>query len=66
VFLPTTWKLNDELIEILEKEGFEFSEMQERPVLLSNNEFKKIKASKVFNWDSAGYPEKKYHKHKTR
>jgi hypothetical protein len=42
----------------LEKEGFEFSEMQEILVLLSNNEFKKIKVSKVFNWDSTGYPEK--------
>ena len=58
VFIPPAWKLNDESIEILEKEGFEFSEMQERLVLLSNNEFKKIKVSKVFNWDSTGYPEK--------
>ena len=55
---PQHGNLNDESIEILEKEGFEFSEMQERLVLLSNNEFKKIKVSKVFNWDSTGYPEK--------
>jgi predicted deacetylase len=58
VFIPPAWKLNAESIEILEKEGFEFSEMQERLVLLSNNEFKKIKVSKVFNWDSTGYPKK--------
>ncbi len=58
VFIPSAWNLNAESIEILEKEGFEFSEMQERLVLLSNNEFKKIKVSKVFNWDSTGYPEK--------
>ncbi|HEY0579404.1 MAG TPA: DUF2334 domain-containing protein [Candidatus Nitrosocosmicus sp.] len=58
VFIPPAWNLNDESIEILEKEGFELSEMQERLVLLSNNAFKKIKVSKVFNWDSPGYPEK--------
>ena len=58
VFIPPAWKLNDESIDILEKVGFEFSEMQERLLLISNKSFKKIKVPKVFNWDSTGYPEK--------
>jgi predicted deacetylase len=58
VFIPPAWKLNDESIDILEKVGFEFSEMQERLLLISNKSFKKIKVPKVFNWDTTGYPEK--------
>jgi predicted deacetylase len=58
VFIPPAWKLNDESIDILEKIGFEFSEMQERLLLISNKSFKKIKVPKVFNWDTTGYPEK--------
>ena len=58
VFIPPAWKLNDEIIEVLAKLGFDFSEMQERLILLSNKSFKKIKVPKVFNWDSTGYPEK--------
>jgi predicted deacetylase len=58
VFIPPAWKLNDASLEILEKLGFEFSEMQERLILISKDSFKKIKVPKVFNWDSTGYPEK--------
>lgn len=58
VFIPPAWKLNDDSLEILEKLGFEFSEMQERLILISKESFKKIKVPKVFNWDSTGYPEK--------
>lgn len=58
VFIPPAWKLNDASLEILEKLGFDFSEMQESLILLSNKSFKKIKVPKVFNWDSTGYPEK--------
>ena len=58
VFIPPAWKLNDASLEILEKLGFEFSEMQERLILISKESFKKIKVPKVFNWDSTGYPEK--------
>ncbi len=36
VFIPPAWKLNDESIDILEKVGFEFSEMEERLLLNSN------------------------------
>ena len=52
VFIPPAWKLNDESIFVLKKVGFEFSEMQERLLLISNYSFKKIKVPKVFNWDS--------------
>ena len=58
VFIPPAWKLNDASLEILEKLGFEFSEMQERLIMISKSSFKKIKVPKVFNWDSTGYPEK--------
>ena len=58
IFIPPAWKLNEASIEILEKLGFVFSEMQERLVLLSTESYEKIKVAKVFNWDSTGYPEK--------
>ena len=58
VFVPPAWKLNDETIKVLEKLSFDFSEMQESLILLSNESFTKIKVPKVFNWDSTGYPEK--------
>jgi predicted deacetylase len=58
VFIPPAWKLNDASLAILEKLGFELSEMQERLILISKESFKKIKVPKVFNWDSTGYPEK--------
>ena len=58
VFIPPAWKLNDSSIEVLEKLGFGLAETQEKFILLSNKAFKKIKVSKVLNWDSTGYPEK--------
>lgn len=58
VFIPPAWKLNDDAIEVLEKLGLVFSEMQERLLLLSNRSYEKIKVAKVFNWDSTGHPEK--------
>ncbi len=57
VFILPAWKLNDASLEILEKLGFEFSEMQES-LVIPNKSYKKIKVPKVFNWDSTGYPEK--------
>jgi predicted deacetylase len=58
VFVPPAWKLNDSSIKVLEKLGFSLAETQEEFILLSNQAFKKIKVSKVLNWDSTGYPEK--------
>lgn len=58
VFVPPAWKLNDSSIEVLQKLGFDLAETQEKFVLLSPSGYKKIKVSKVLNWDSTGYPEK--------
>jgi predicted deacetylase len=58
VFVPPAWKLNNSSIEVLQKLGFDLAETQEKFVLLSHNVSKKIKVSKVLNWDSTGYPEK--------
>ena len=58
VFVPPAWKLNDSSIKVLEKLGFILAEMQEEFILLSDKAFRKIKVSKVLNWDSTGYPEK--------
>jgi hypothetical protein len=60
VFIPPAWKLNNSSIKVLEKLGFKLAEMQEEYILLllSQQEFKKIKLAKVLNWDSTGYPEK--------
>jgi predicted deacetylase len=59
VFIPPAWKLNNSSIKVLEKLGFKLAEMQEEYILLlSRQEFKKIKLPKVLNWDSTGYPEK--------
>jgi predicted deacetylase len=58
VFVPPAWKLNNTSIEILQKLGFDLAETQERFVLLSHDGCKKIRVSKVLNWDSTGYPEK--------
>jgi hypothetical protein len=57
VFVPPAWKLNNSSIEVLQKLGFDLAETQEKFVLLSHNVSKKIKVSKVLNWDSTGYPE---------
>jgi predicted deacetylase len=57
VFVPPAWKLNNSSIDVLQKLGFDLAEMQEKFVLLSYNASKKIKVSKVLNWDSTGYPE---------
>ena len=58
VLIPPAWKLNENSIDILKKVGFDLTETQERLLLLSHDSCKKIKAPKVFNWDSTGYPEK--------
>ena len=58
VFVPPAWKINNCSIEVLEKLEFDLAETQEKFVLLSHSGFKKIKVSKVLNWDSTGYPEK--------
>jgi len=59
VFIPPAWKLNNSSIKVLEKLGFKLAEKQEEYLLLlSQQEFKKIKLPKVLNWDSTGYPEK--------
>src|SRR5919107_1340729 len=59
VFIPPAWKLNNSSIKVLEKLGFKLAEEQEEYLLLlSQQEFKKIKLPKVLNWDSTGYPEK--------
>jgi predicted deacetylase len=58
VFVPPAWKLNDSSIEVLQKLGFDLAETQEKFVLLSPSGYKKIKVSKILNWDSTGYPEK--------
>jgi|SRR5438067_2920768 len=57
-FIPPGWKLNDGSIDVLRKLGFRLAETQEKIVLLSHKEIKKIKVPKVLNWDSSGYPEK--------
>ena len=54
-----SWKLNNSDIKVLEKLGFKLAEEQEEYLLLiSQQEYKKIKLPKVLNWDSTGYPEK--------
>ncbi|HZB73112.1 MAG TPA: DUF2334 domain-containing protein, partial [Nitrososphaeraceae archaeon] len=58
VFIPPAWKLNNSSIKVLEKLGFKLAEEQEEYLLLSQQEYKKIKLPKVLNWDSTGYPEK--------
>ena len=59
VFIPPAWKLNNSSIKVLEKLGFNLAEEQEEYLLLlSQQEYKKIKLPKVLNWDSTGYPEK--------
>jgi predicted deacetylase len=59
VFIPPAWKLNNGSTKVLEKLGFKLAEEQEEYLLLlSQQEFKKIKLPKVLNWDSTGYPEK--------
>ena len=59
VFIPPAWKLNHSSIKVLEKLGFKLAEEQEEYLLLiSQQEYKKIKLPKVLNWDSTGYPEK--------
>jgi hypothetical protein len=59
VFIPPAWKLNNSSIKVLEKLGFKLAEEQEEYILLlSQQDFKKIKLPKVLNWDSTGYPEK--------
>ena len=59
VFIPPAWKLNNSSIKVLEKLGFKLAEEQEEYLLLlSQQEFKKIKLPKVLNWDSTGFPEK--------
>src|SRR5215211_5149450 len=59
VLIPPAWKLNNSSIKVLEKLGFKLGEEQEEYLLLlSQQEFKKIKLPKVLNWDSTGYPEK--------
>ena len=59
VFIPPAWKLNNSSIKVLEKLGFRLAEEQEEYLLLlSQQEYKKIKLPKVLNWDSTGHPEK--------
>src|SRR5215212_842540 len=59
VFIPPAWKLNNSSIKVLEKLGFKLAEEQEEYLLLlSQQEFKKIKLPKVLNWDSTGHPER--------
>src|SRR6476646_3010887 len=59
VFIPSAWKLNSSSIKVLEKLGFRLAEEQEEYLLLlSQQEYKKIKLPKVLNWDSTGHPEK--------
>jgi predicted deacetylase len=59
VFIPPAWKLNNSSIKVLEKLEFKLAEEQEEYLLLlSQQEFKRIKLPKVLNWDSTGYPEK--------
>src|SRR5919201_1097837 len=59
VFIPPAWRLNNSSIKVLEKLEFKLAEEQEEYLLLlSQQEFKKIKLPKVLNWDSTGYPEK--------
>ena len=59
VFIPPAWKLNNSSIKVLEKLGFKLAEEQEEYLLLlSQQEYKKIKLPKVLNWDSTGFPEK--------
>jgi predicted deacetylase len=59
VFIPPAWKLNNSSIKVLEKLGFKLAEEQEEYLLLvSQQDYKKIKLPKVLNWDSTGYPEK--------
>jgi predicted deacetylase len=59
VFIPPAWKLNESSIKVLQKLGFTLAEMQEEYIILhSDKTYRKIKISKVLNWDSTGYPEK--------
>jgi predicted deacetylase len=59
VFIPPAWRLNNSSIKVLEKLEFKLAEEQEEYLLLlSQQEFKKIKLPKVLNWDSTGFPEK--------
>lgn len=59
VFIPPAWKLNNSSIKVLERLGFKLAEEQEEYLLLlSQQEYKKIKLAKVLNWDSTGFPEK--------
>jgi hypothetical protein len=46
-------------MKVLERLGFKLAEEQEEYLLLlSQQEYKKIKLPKVLNWDSTGFPEK--------
>jgi predicted deacetylase len=48
VFIPSSWRLNNSSIKVLEKLGFKLAEEQEEYLLLlSQQEFKKIKLPKV-------------------
>ena len=56
---PPAWKLNYSSMKVLERLGFKLAEEQEEYLLLlSQQEYKKIKLPKVLNWDSTGFPEK--------
>jgi predicted deacetylase len=50
VFIPPAWKLNNSSIEVLEKLGFKLGEEQEEYLLLlSQQEFKKIRTISSIN-----------------
>ena len=59
MFIPPAWKLNNSSIKVLQKLGFKLVEEKEEYLLLvSQQDYRKIKLPKVLNWDSTGYPEK--------
>lgn len=56
VFIPPAWKLNRVSIEVLAKLGFVLAEEQEKYILISKRDWRRVKVSKVLNWDSTGHP----------
>jgi predicted deacetylase len=67
VFIPPAWKLNNSSIKVLEKLGFKLAEKQEEYLLLlSQQEFKKIKLPKGFKLGFYWLSGKEYCEHGQR
>jgi predicted deacetylase len=57
-FIPPSWKLNSQSIEVLEKLKFKLAEIQEKYILISSKTFRKKSVPKVLNWDAFGDQER--------